>query len=83
MNLYLHGIGPDDGDHEPPIRTDDTLRAEPGEHADVVMTNPPFGKKSSITIVNEEGATDRQSLIYSRSDFWTTTSPSSSISSST
>ena len=74
MNLYLHGIGPDDGGHEPPIRTDDTLRAEPGEHADVVMTNPPFGKKSSITIVNEEGETDRQTLSYNRSDFWTTTS---------
>jgi len=74
MNLYLHGIGPDDGGHEPPIRTDDALRAEPGEHADVVMTNPPFGKKSSITIVNEEGETDRQTLTYKRSDFWTTTS---------
>ncbi|MGH2360725.1 MAG: type I restriction-modification system subunit M, partial [bacterium] len=74
MNLYLHGIGPDDGGHEPPIRTDDALRAEPGEHADVVMTNPPFGKKSSITIVNEEGETDRQTLSYNRSDFWTTTS---------
>ena len=74
MNLYLHGIGPDDGGHEPPICTDDALRAEPGEHADVVMTNPPFGKKSSITIVNEEGETDRQTLSYNRSDFWTTTS---------
>jgi type I restriction enzyme M protein len=74
MNLYLHGIGPDDGGHEPPVRTDDALRAEPGEHADVVMTNPPFGKKSSITIVNEEGETDRQTLTYNRADFWTTTS---------
>ena len=56
MNLYLHGIGPDGADdHEPPIRTDDALRDEPGSHADVVVTNPPFGKKSSITIVNEEG----------------------------
>jgi hypothetical protein len=32
---------------------------------DVVITNPPFGKKSSITIVNEEGDTDRQTLTYS------------------
>ncbi len=74
MNLCLHGIGPDDGGHEPPIRTDDALRAEPGDHAEVVMTNPPFGKKSSITIVSEEGETDRQTLTYNRSDFWTTTS---------
>ena len=75
MNLYLHGIGPDGGDrHAPPIRTDDALRDAPGAHADVVVTNPPFGKKSSITIVNEEGDTDRQSLTYNRPDFWTTTS---------
>jgi type I restriction enzyme M protein len=40
----------------------------------VVVTNPPFGKKSSITIVNEEGETDRQTLTYNRPDFWTTTS---------
>jgi type I restriction enzyme M protein len=75
MNLYLHGIGPSaTDDHEPPIRTDDALRGEPRWHAEVVITNPPFGKKSSITIVNEEGETDRQSLTYNRPDFWTTTS---------
>jgi type I restriction enzyme M protein len=75
MNLYLHGIGPNAGDqHAPPIKTDDALRDEPNVHADVVMTNPPFGKKSSITIVNEEGETDRQTLTYNRPDFWTTTS---------
>ena len=36
-------------------RTDDALRDEPTAHVDVVLTNPPFGKKSSITVVNEEG----------------------------
>jgi hypothetical protein len=41
-----------------------TRSDEPGSHADVVVTNPPFGKKSSITIVNEEGDTDRQTLTY-------------------
>ena len=74
MNLFLHGIGPDDDSREPPIRTDDALRDEPGEHFDVVVTNPPFGKKSSITVVNEEGETDRETLTYNRPDFWTTTS---------
>jgi type I restriction enzyme M protein len=34
----------------------------------------PFGKKSSITVVNEEGETDRESLVYNRPDFWVTTS---------
>ena len=75
MNLYLHGIGPDGGDRrEPPITTDDALRDTPGVAADVVVTNPPFGKKSSITVVNAEGETGRQSLTYNRPDFWTTTS---------
>ena len=74
MNLFLHGIGPDDDEREPPIKTDDALRSEPSIHADVVLTNPPFGKKSSITIINEEGETDKQSLTYNRPDFWTTTS---------
>jgi type I restriction enzyme M protein len=75
MNLYLHSIGPDGRDeYDPPIRTDDALRDEPATHVDVVVTNPPFGKKSSITIVNEEGEADRQSLTYNRPDFWTTTS---------
>jgi type I restriction enzyme M protein len=74
MNLLLHGIGPTDDTMEPPIRTDDSLRDVPSEHYDVVMTNPPFGKKSSITVVDEEGETDRQTLTYNRPDFWTTTS---------
>src|SRR5262249_42907350 len=74
MNLYLHGIGPDDDTQEPPIKTDDALRNEPGAHAAVVLTNPPFGKKSSITVVNEEGETDTTTVTYNRPDFWTTTS---------
>ncbi len=74
MNLFLHGIGPDDDAKTPPIATDDALRNEPSAHAQVVLTNPPFGKKSSITVVNEEGDTDKQTLTYNRPDFWTTTS---------
>jgi len=74
MNLFLHGIGPDDGKKRPPIKTDDALRSEPSELVDVVLTNPPFGKKSSITVINQEGETDRESITYNRPDFWTTTS---------
>ena len=33
----------------------DALAADPGDRFDMVLTNPPFGKKSSTTIVNEEG----------------------------
>lgn len=74
MNLFLHGVGPDDDEREPPIKTDDALRNEPDARADVVLTNPPFGKKSSVTVVNEAGETDRETLVYNRPDFWVTTS---------
>jgi type I restriction enzyme M protein len=40
----------------------------------MVLTNPPFGKKSSITMTNEEGEEQREALVYSRTDFWATTS---------
>ena len=70
MNLYLHGIGGD----ESPIEVGDALISEPKVNYDLVLTNPPFGKKSSITIVNGEGKSDKESLIYERPDFWTTTS---------
>jgi type I restriction enzyme M protein len=75
MNLYLNGIGPDDDKRKPPIAGgEDSLRNEPSNTVDVVLTNPPFGKKSSITVVNEEGETDKESITYNRPDFWTTTS---------
>jgi len=71
MNLYLHGI---DGGEESPIVVGDALAADPGERFDYVMTNPPFGKKSSITIFNGEGKASRESIAYERQDFWATTS---------
>ena len=40
----------------------------------MVLTNPPFGKKSSVTIVNEEGKAERQNLTVVRDDFWASTS---------
>ena len=70
MNLYLHGIGGD----ESPIGVGDSLVSDPGDRFDMVLTNPPFGKKSSITIVNGAGKADKESLIYERPDFWATTS---------
>ncbi len=75
MNLYLHGIGPDDSERAVPIESGmDALRTAPSDLAHVVLTNPPFGKKSSITVVTEEGETDKQTLTYNRQDFWTSTS---------
>jgi type I restriction enzyme M protein len=70
MNLFLHGIGGE----ESPIEVGDSLISDPGERFDIVLTNPPFGKKSSITIVNGEGKSDRETLVYERQDFWATSS---------
>jgi type I restriction-modification system DNA methylase subunit len=41
---------------------------------DYVLANPPFGKKSSMTITNDKGEENREALTYERQDFWATTS---------
>ena len=70
MNLYLHGIGGETS----PIDCKDSLLSDPGDRFDFVLTNPPFGKKSSITITNSEGKAAKSALTYERDDFWATTS---------
>ncbi|MDC6166991.1 class I SAM-dependent DNA methyltransferase [Paucibacter sp. XJ19-41] len=72
MNLVLHGIGDLVG--EPSVERADALITEPRLHVDLVLANPPFGKKSSMTITNEDGEEDRDALTYERQDFWETTS---------
>lgn len=72
MNLFLHNIGELDG--EPAVARSDALISEPKRTVDYVLANPPFGKKSSMTITNEEGEEDREALTYERQDFWETTS---------
>lgn len=57
MNMYLHGIGSDKSQ----VKNDDSLAIDPGDRFDIVMTNPPFGKKA-------------EPLSYERDDFWITTS---------
>jgi type I restriction enzyme M protein len=70
MNLYLHGI-----DADPcPIKSGvDSLASDPGERFSMVLTNPPFGKKSSISVVTEEGELEKDDTAYERQDFWVTT----------
>jgi type I restriction enzyme M protein len=75
MNLLLHGIGPTVPDEaESPIETRNSLIADPGDRYDVILTNPPFGKKSSVMVVTEEGDEGREALSITRDDFWATTS---------
>jgi type I restriction enzyme M protein len=70
MNLVLHGIGGD----ETPIAVDDALRADPGARFSMALSNPPFGRKSSISFVNEAGDAEKESLTIVRDDFWASTS---------
>jgi type I restriction enzyme M protein len=72
MNLLLHGIGHPEG--ESLVTVDDALRSEPSTKCDMILTNPPFGKKSSFTVITAEGESEREDLTYLRSDFWATTS---------
>lgn len=72
MNLYLHNIGDIYGNV--PVTKGDSLLSDPGYRVDYVLTNPPFGKKSSITMTNEEGEEEEEELVYNRQDFWTTSS---------
>ncbi len=73
MNLFLHGVGGNEND-ACPIHVNDSLRSDPGERFDMVLTNPPFGRKSSITFINEEGREEREASVIVRNDFWASTS---------
>ena len=70
MNLYLHGI---DADPCPIQSGVDSLAGDPGERFSLVLTNPPFGKKSTFSVVNEAGDLEKEETSYERQDFWTTT----------
>ena len=70
MNLYLHGIG----GTESPITTDDSLRDATKDRYDMVLTNPPFGNRSSITIATDGNKQNNTASTYEREDFWATTS---------
>ncbi len=59
MNLLLHGIGSQDFE---PIVVSDSLAGDPGDRFEIVLTNPPFGKKSSFTVVGRR----RESLKRTR-----------------
>ncbi|WP_410512108.1 class I SAM-dependent DNA methyltransferase [Paenibacillus sp. BR2-3] len=72
MNMFLHNIG--DIDSENFISPNDALVTDSGERYDYILSNPPFGKKSSMTFTNEEGEQEKDDLTYNRQDFWVTTS---------
>ncbi|HXN52068.1 MAG TPA: N-6 DNA methylase [Candidatus Acidoferrum sp.] len=71
MNLFLHGIGTDH--KHPVISISDSLESK-AEPVDMVLTNPPFGKKSSFIIIGADGKNQTDKISYEREDFWATTS---------
>jgi type I restriction enzyme M protein len=72
MNALLHGIGTANGDS--PIVVGDSLLSDPGSRWTLVLTNPPFGKKSSLTMVGADGREVREDNEIERQDFVVTTS---------
>ncbi|GAA2082893.1 class I SAM-dependent DNA methyltransferase [Pseudolysinimonas kribbensis] len=72
MNLLLHGAGDPRGDSL--IEVKDSLIADPGIRWSVVLSNPPFGRKSSITVIGADGRESRDDIAIERPDFVVTTS---------
>lgn len=70
MNLYLHGITGSDSI----VEQKDALLGVGGKTYDLVLTNPPFGKKQSYRIVRDDGEIDSEREDYDRQDFFVTTS---------
>jgi type I restriction enzyme M protein len=71
MNLFLHGIGTD---HKHPVVSIYDSLESMAASVDMALTNPPFGKKSSFTIIGKSGKTQTDKISYERQDFWATTS---------
>ncbi|MDE2716343.1 MAG: N-6 DNA methylase, partial [Chloroflexota bacterium] len=73
MNLLLHGIG-GDAEHEFPVHCEDSLANAPQTRFDIVLTNPPFGTKGSVTYGRDSrGEVGRNLLAIDRPDFWVQT----------
>jgi len=73
MNIYLHGIGSaTNGDA--PVDEKDALARPSGKKFDMILANPPFGKKGGYTIVGVDGRVTTEKQEYERDEFWATTS---------
>jgi type I restriction enzyme M protein len=70
MNLYLHGIT----GVESIVEAKDALLGAGGKIYDVVLANPPFGKKQSYRVIRDDGEIDTEREDYDRQDFFVTTS---------
>ena len=73
MNLYLHGIGSTADANDPPVDRADALAQPSGRKFDMILANPPFGKKGGYTIVGDDGKISTEKQEYERDEFWATT----------
>lgn len=72
MNMFTHGVAADET-HEI-IKVGDALAEEPDMRATLVLANPPFGQKSAISTIGEDGKAVREKdTTYSGRSFWVTT----------
>ncbi len=70
MNMYLHGIG----GNRSPVKEADSLMSAGTERYDMVLANPPFGKKGGLKVMGEDGTVTTEKEDYNRDDFIATTS---------
>lgn len=70
MNLYLHGAAT----AESPIERGDALNSLGSVRYEVVLTNPPFGRKQGYRIVGDDGEIESEREEYNRPDFIKSTS---------
>ena len=89
MNMYLHGIGRvaeasslsssgkdqrrDASATMATIDRADALAQPSGRKFDMILANPPFGKKGGYTIVGDDGKISTEKQEYERDEFWATT----------
>jgi type I restriction enzyme M protein len=69
MNLLLHGVG-GNADDDLPIACEDSLKAPPARQVDIVLTNPPFWIKGSVTYAQGKSTRPEDSLTIVRPHFW-------------
>ncbi|HZF43009.1 MAG TPA: N-6 DNA methylase [Sphingomonadaceae bacterium] len=74
MNLLLHGVS-GQAEDELPISCADSLKDPPTSHVHVILTNPPFGVKGSVTYAGADRKAGRivDELTVVRPDFWVQT----------
>ena len=70
MNLFLHGLDND----TPLVEKGDSVLELGNRRFCMVLTNLPFGKKSSTKIISDDGSVKSEQESYTREDFFASTS---------